>query len=157
MAVALRLVDRTSTDIKDCFEGARVKFEELIEVLSGPNTRSATHSAVEDQLFNEVFELGRQLLQGHMDVRGDGDVGEEVEGSDGVVRKKERRRSRKIESKFGTVEVNRLRSRPGTKCAFGRSQRWEGKEVDAGDAQHRRSRPTLPSRLWRCSNGQVVS
>ena len=50
----------------------------------------------------------------------------------------------------------------GGKCTLNsqpawRSQRWEGKEADAGDAQHRRSRPTLPSRLWRCSNGQVVS
>ena len=46
------------------------------------------------------------------------------------------------------VPVPVLRSRPGTKCSLGRSQRWAGKEVDAGDAPHRRNRPTLPSRLW---------
>ena len=74
----------------------------------------------------------------------------------------DRRRGRgagEIAANFSVQQIacKTLRSRPGTKCAFGRSQRWEGKEVDAGDAQHRRSRPTLLSRLWRCSNGQVVS
>ena len=90
------------------YEGARVLFEEMMALLSSSKMRSSTHGEVEDQLHEDMLELGRRLFQGHLDERGDGDMGSELEGSDGVVRERKRRRGRELETKFGTVEVERF-------------------------------------------------
>jgi hypothetical protein len=67
-----------------------------------------SHSDVERELEQKLRELGRRLLQEHIDGRGVGEAVERVEGSDGVERSQARLQTRELETVFGPVEVERL-------------------------------------------------
>jgi hypothetical protein len=90
------------------FYEARMEFEDLIEQLLSPTAAGLTHSQTEDLLERRGREVLRQLLQGWLESRGAGDVGPALDGRDGVRRTQRRLHSRKLESLFGTVQVERL-------------------------------------------------
>lgn len=94
--------------VPDQFYEARMEFEDLIEQLLSPAAAELTHSQAEELIERQGREVLRQLLQGWLDTRGPGDVGPTLEGRDGVRRLQRRLHSRKIESLFGTVQVERL-------------------------------------------------
>ena len=73
-----------------------------------PAAAALTHSQAEELIERQGREVLRQLLQGWLESRGPGDVGPTLEGRDGVRRLQRRLHSRKLESLFGTVQVERL-------------------------------------------------
>ena len=94
--------------VPDQFYEARMEFDDLIEQLLSPAASALTHSQAEELIERQGREVLRQLLQGWLDTRGPGDVGPTLEGRDGGRRIQRRLHSRKIESLFGTVQVERL-------------------------------------------------
>lgn len=89
------------------FEEAEGKFEEMVRHLASQKSRTLRHEEAEEWVWKEGMELMRCLYQGWLDSVGPGVIGGEVEGSDGVTRKKGRVRARKLMSVFGEVEVKR--------------------------------------------------
>jgi hypothetical protein len=89
-------------------ELAREYFFELERKLMSETTRSKSIGDVEEELYTGILELGRRLIQEHIDARGAGHVGE------AVVREDEKRLSHKhlgarhLETLFGKVEVTRV-------------------------------------------------
>jgi len=96
-----------AAEVAKPFEPARVQFEEIVEHLQSSKTVAMTHSELEELLQTEGRELLRQLLQGHLDYRGVGEVVEPVVGSDGIARPHRRPGSRSLVSIFGLVTVRR--------------------------------------------------
>ena len=90
------------------FEAAERKFYELTKTLQTRDTVKMNFSDIEKLLEKEGRELLRQLLQAHMDSRGDGDIGQSVSGSEGIVRTHKRLGSRQIQSIFGRIECERM-------------------------------------------------
>ncbi len=95
--------------VEEAFDSAREKFEEIVEQLCSPAALELAHGELETLINTEGMELLRRLLQGHLDFRGTGDVGESVKSTDGVVRSHRRLGSRGLMSVFGGVNVNRMR------------------------------------------------
>lgn len=94
--------------VQEVFDEARMEFEDLIEQLLSPGAAELTHSQAEDLIQRQGREVLRQLLQGWLESRGAGDVGPVLAGQDGVQRPQRRLHSRRLESLFGTVQVERL-------------------------------------------------
>ena len=94
---------------EEAFDAAREKFEEIVDQLCSPQALEMAHGELETLISTEGMELLRQLLQGHLDFRGIGDVGTEVAGTDGVVRTHRRLGSRRLISVFGPVSIIRMR------------------------------------------------
>ena len=90
------------------WEAARSYFFELEEKLMGEDARDQAIGEVEQTVYAELRELGRRLLQAHIDARGEGYVGEALEREDGRTLFHKRRGLRHLESLFGEVEVERL-------------------------------------------------
>ncbi len=65
-------------------------------------------SDLERELHRRGQELIRQLLQGHLDQRGPGEAAGPVAGADGVERPERRVHDRRLETTFGTVDVERM-------------------------------------------------
>ena len=99
---------RTARVVQDIFDEARMEFEDLIEQLLSPVAAELTHSQAEDRIERQGREVLRQLLQGWLERRGAGDVGPVLVGQDGVQRPQRRLHNRRLESLFGTVQVERL-------------------------------------------------
>jgi len=95
--------------VKEAFDTAREKFEEIVDQLRSPAALEMAHGELETLLNAEGMELLRRLLQGHLDFRGVGDVGESVGGADGVLRTHRRLGSRRLMSVFGEVNITRMR------------------------------------------------
>jgi hypothetical protein len=66
------------------------------------------HSGIEHLLSQDIRELARNLLEEHLALRDLGDTGDEIIGSDGVVRTHKRISDRKLISLFGEVTIKRL-------------------------------------------------
>ena len=94
---------------EEAFDAAREKFEEIVDQLCSPQALEMAHGELETLISTEGMELLRQLLQGHLDFRGTGDVGASVTGTDGVVRTHRRLGSRRLMSVFGPVGITRMR------------------------------------------------
>lgn len=94
---------------KNVFSAAQERFGAIVEELGSPSRQHMEMSDLEKLLQAEGSQLLRELLQGHMDLRSMGRVEEAVKGSDGVNRRDRHRRSRTINTVFGTVELNRER------------------------------------------------
>src|SRR5215471_15475331 len=101
---------RAALVAQEPFYEARMEFEDLIEQLLSPGAAELTHSQAEDLIQRQGREVLRQLLQGWLESRGAGDVGPVLVGHDGVQRPQRRVHSRRLESLFGTVQVERLGS-----------------------------------------------
>lgn len=95
--------------VEEAFDAAREKFEEIVEQLCSSRALEMAHGELETLINAEGMEVLRRLLQGHLDIRGIGDVGASVKGSDGVVRSHRRLGSRRLISIFGEVNVTRMR------------------------------------------------
>jgi hypothetical protein len=89
------------------FAEANAKFEELKTQLRSVSSRSLSHSELEDLLELEGREVLRLLYQGHLDLRGPGDVDSAVVGSDRIARVAGRIHERKLQTVFPTVSVSR--------------------------------------------------
>jgi hypothetical protein len=91
------------------FSASRGRFEELLGFL-GSGAGALSCSELESRLQVEGFELLRQLLQDHLDLRAQREqrLGE-VAGSDGVTRRyAEAGHCRPLVTVFGEVTVNRF-------------------------------------------------
>lgn len=102
--VIYRFDGREST----AFAAAREYFFEVEKRLMGKDSQEQGIGEVEQTLYREMIELGRRLLQAHIDGRGAGYVGEALERKDGKVLSHKRPGMRHLESLFGEVEVERL-------------------------------------------------
>jgi len=102
-AVAFSAVPASESPFHSSFE----KFQSLTKRLSLPQTRAMTHSDLEKMLSEDGRELLRQLFQDHLKLRGRGDLGKSVTGSDELERAEKRDRERGLTSVFGEVRVER--------------------------------------------------
>lgn len=93
---------------KHPFISAEEKFLELTNQLESHQNKRMDLSYNENFLDKEGRELIRRLLQAHIDIRGVGDVGKSIKGSDGIARNHKRIRTRLIKSIFGEVKVERV-------------------------------------------------
>ena len=66
------------------------------------------HSTVEDIITTDGRELQRRLFEEHVDLRGMGDVGARILGSDGVMRTHKRVLERTLICVFGKITIKRL-------------------------------------------------
>ena len=92
----------------DFFATAEQKFYELTNTLQTRHTASMKFSNLEKLIENDGRELLRLLLQAHIDSRGDGDIGEFIDGADGVARTHKRIGERQIKSIFGEIACERM-------------------------------------------------
>jgi hypothetical protein len=83
-------------------------YSELEDYLDSGKAQGMSHSDLERELEKRGRELLRQLFQSHLDGRGTGEAEGEVKGSDGVTRAQARLQTRRLETVFGTVTVDRV-------------------------------------------------
>jgi len=98
-----------SVNEDNVFAPARAEFEAMLVAMSTPAALGLPHSMVETLVRQRGYETMRWVMQGHIDLRGDGEVAnDEVEGRDGVVRTHKRLGERCLMTMFGAVVVTRL-------------------------------------------------
>ena len=92
------------------FSASEAKFGALVKRMGSEEVLALEHGQVEELLRVEGREVLRTLLQDHLAVRAPAKaVDGEVEGSDGRVRRFERRgMKRALTTVFGTVAVERI-------------------------------------------------
>jgi len=77
-------------------------FEKFV---SESNSGKKLHD-VETELFDDIMELGKQMLQEHLDAHGNGDVGAAIVREDGKILNHKREGSNQLATQFGKVNVN---------------------------------------------------
>ena len=87
---------------------AETAFAETKAYLSSREALEMSESDLERELHRRGQELMRKLLEGHLDQRSPGEAAGPVEGADGVERPERRVHDRRLETIFGTVNVERL-------------------------------------------------
>ena len=87
---------------------AETTFAQTKAYLSSREALQMSESDLERELHRRGQELIRQLLQGHLDQRGPGEATGPVTGADGVERPEQRVHERRLETTFGTVDVERV-------------------------------------------------
>ena len=87
---------------------AKTTFAQTMAYLSSREAQQMSESDLERELHRRGQELIRQLLQGHLDQRGPGEAAGPVAGADGVERSERRVHERRLETTFGTVDVERV-------------------------------------------------
>lgn len=92
----------------DAFRDSRVLFDNFVETLSGADTQTLDHAAVESLIGERGIALLRQLFQDHIDLRSSQEAGAPMTGADGVKRTERRASSCGLETLFGGVTVRRL-------------------------------------------------
>lgn len=93
----------------DGFEGARMKLEDIIKALTGPNGSRLSADGIEGLVLEDGQELLRQVIQAAIDARSASERREKtVTGDDGVVRNHVRSRTRSLMTTVGPVDVERL-------------------------------------------------
>ena len=92
----------------DPFKQAEECFSRLTNRLRSRECQGMEFTSLENILDKDGRELLRLLLQAHLDQRGNGWVGDCVEGSDGIGRTHKRIGVRQIKSIFGKVELDRM-------------------------------------------------
>lgn len=98
---------------------AREYFFELERHVMSEDMRSQSIGEVEEELYTGIMELGRRLIQEHIDARGTGHVGVAIAREDGKVLSHKRLGMRHLETLFGEVEVERVGYRHhGTSSIF---------------------------------------
>lgn len=96
------------------YHGSLERFFDLTAKLQRPSTASMRLTDLESLIEVDGREVLRCLLEEHIQLRGPGDVGAAVEGTDGVERTHQRVRAISIKTIFGAVEVERkVYSAPG--------------------------------------------
>ncbi len=100
-------------------DSARAYFFELERTLLSETTQRQSIGDVEEALYTGLMELGRRLMQEHIDARGEGRVGEALLREDGMRFSKKRPGTRHLETLFGEVTVDRVGYRhPGEASIF---------------------------------------
>lgn len=94
--------------VKSRFAEADKKYAELRGYLSSEESRDKTHSELEREVAPWIRELGRILLQAHLDTRSPGEASGPVRDSQGRERTEKREHSRTLATVFGAVEVHRV-------------------------------------------------
>ena len=87
---------------------AETTFAQTMAYLSSREALQMRESDLERELHRRGQELIRQLLQGHLDQRRPGEAAGPVAGADGVERPERRVHDRRLETTFGTVDVERV-------------------------------------------------
>jgi hypothetical protein len=90
------------------FKEAEEFFSTVALSLQKKEAMKQSLDTIEEGLRSDVRELGRKLLQGHIDSRGNGDIGLEVVTNDNVTLTHKRILPRKLNTVFGTVVINRV-------------------------------------------------
>jgi len=99
---------RTESTTTRLFDEADTQYATMKEALTSGGFQGKAEASVERWLATEGQELMRQLIQSYVSLRGQAQAAGPVVGSDGVVRTHHRPgKSRKLETVFGTVEVER--------------------------------------------------
>ncbi|HIE01618.1 MAG TPA: hypothetical protein EYP59_15225 [Thiotrichaceae bacterium] len=80
----------------------------MLENLQSQVTKENHLDILEDDLLGETRELARLLLQGHIDSRGNGDIGTTVISTEKVKLQKRRHTHRSLKTIFGKISLNRL-------------------------------------------------
>jgi hypothetical protein len=96
------------SSLEQAYERPRENFEHIVGYLSSKEASSMTHSELERELDKKGRELMRLLLQEHLNNRGPGESVQQVSGTDGIERGRERTHERNIESVFGRVSLQRI-------------------------------------------------
>src|SRR5487761_1584505 len=96
--------------VGNAFRASAQRYSSLVEFLGGEVAAALTHAELEERLRTDGFELLRQLLQDHLDVRSSGEERlETVNGADGIRRgNAEADHDRPLVTVFGEVRVRRL-------------------------------------------------
>jgi len=89
------------------FGEARAAFEGLLSRMTSDPLIHAPHGDVEDALWSDGTEVLRLIMQGHLDLRAEQERPVPIQGADGDIRTHVRHTQRKLETRFGTVEVHR--------------------------------------------------
>lgn len=89
------------------FHGALEKFMEMTGKLLAGETQAMHLGSLESLIETDGREMLRRMLEEHVRLRGIGNIGEAVEGSDSVVRTHLRARSIKVKSIFGEITIER--------------------------------------------------
>lgn len=88
------------------FEGAERQFTRVVEKYKAPS--ASWFEAIEAELGPDGRELIRQVLQGHVNSRGEGDIGPDLVVADGAVLTHRRVIDRTIQTMFGEVCIRRI-------------------------------------------------
>lgn len=86
---------------------SRQSMKKLEDDLTSPEAMTAPLDEIERMLRTQGRELLRVMMQTHFDQRAAQERPVDVRGADGVERKETRRGSRKVETEFGEVELDR--------------------------------------------------
>lgn len=97
-----------ATRSDDAFDPARHGLERMVGFLQARESRTMTHSELERWIEKEGREVMRQLLQGHLDLRGPAEAVQEVRAADGGERASKRLHERTLATVFGRVTVERF-------------------------------------------------
>lgn len=92
--------------MEDYFEGAEEQFSLMLERYKAPS--SLWFDEVERELATDGRELNRQMMQGHVNSRGSGDIGPRLEAASGEVLTHRRLISRTLRSLFGDIRIIRM-------------------------------------------------
>ena len=101
-------ISKQSINNSNFFAAAEQKYNELTGTLQDRHTLAMKFSDVEKLIESDGRELLRLLLQAHIDSRGDGDIGDFVDGADGITRTHKRIGERQIKSIFGEIACERM-------------------------------------------------
>lgn len=88
------------------FEGAERQFTGVVEKYKAPS--ALWFEAVEAELGPDGRELTRQILQGHVNSRGRGDIGPALVTADGAILTHRRLIKRALQTMFGEISVERI-------------------------------------------------
>jgi hypothetical protein len=91
----------------DAYLPAQEKFAEIVTQLRAPQTQEMTHSEVEQLVETELRELGRRLVQAHLDERGPALAVVPVVDAEGRQHTHLRLQTRALETIFGPVTLRR--------------------------------------------------
>lgn len=101
-------------------------FLKLQRGIMDEESRNKSLGSVESELFREIMELGRRLLQEHVDQRGDGDEGEYLIRDDNKKLTHKRSSERHEETIFGRISIRRKGyGYPGESSIFPNDQQME--------------------------------
>lgn len=101
------------------FSSARTQLEGLIQYLQTQDALRSNHVDLENQIDIRQREVSRLLFEESIKLRGVGEVGAKVRGSDGYDRAHRREGVTHMKSIFGSVEVTRLGyGRPGVESLY---------------------------------------
>jgi len=92
----------------DFFAAAENYFAKMFSILQSQTTKEKRLDILEQHLSEETRELARRIDQGHIDSRGDGDIGAAVISIDKVKLNHKRKMLRTLYTVFGEINVNRV-------------------------------------------------